>query len=60
MTSQHLGADRFIFVPDQDFSSESDIDWNKSVADIEKQLYEKYTLSKAEIDLIENIIKPMK
>lgn len=47
------------FVPVQDFTSASDIDWTKNVTEIDKQLYAKYKLSKEEIELIEKIIKPM-
>ena len=43
----------------QDFSSQSDIDWNQSISDIDKQLYKKYNLSEAEIAYIEKTIKPM-
>ena len=46
-------------VPLQDFTSNSDIDWNKSIAEIDKQLYAKYNLSKDEITFIEKKIKPM-
>lgn len=50
----------FQFVPLQDFTSESDIDWNQEVEDIDRQLYCKYGLDAAEIDFIERMIKPMK
>ena len=43
----------------QDFTNSSDIDWSKSVAEIDKQLYEKYGLEQSEIDFIESKIKPM-
>ncbi len=46
-------------VPLQDFTSNSDIDWNKSISDIDKQLYKKYGLSKEEIDFIETHVKEM-
>ena len=46
-------------VPKQDFTSNSDIDWSKSVAEIDKQLYKKYKLSEDEIAFIEEKIKPM-
>jgi superfamily II DNA or RNA helicase len=46
-------------VPLQDFTSKSDIDWSKSVAEIDKQLYAKYGLDKKEIDFIETHVKPM-
>lgn len=47
-------------VPLQDFTSNSDIDWSKSIEDIDKQLYRKYNLTQEEIDYIEKTIKPMK
>ena len=47
------------FVPVQDFTSKSDIDWTKSVSEIDKQLYKKYKLSGEEIKLVESIIKQM-
>jgi hypothetical protein len=46
-------------VPLQDFTRKSDIDWSKSIADIDKQLYRKYGLDKTEIDFIEKNVKPM-
>ena len=46
-------------VPLQDFSIDSDINWTKSIADIDKQLYKKYSLDKNEIDFIETHVKPM-
>ena len=57
--SQHATAKTFCFVPLQDFSATSDIDWTKSVSEIDKQLYEKYNLSAEEINFIESKIKPM-
>ena len=44
----------------QTFSSNSDIDWSKSIAEIDQQLYAKYGLSAAEINFIETTIKPMR
>lgn len=46
-------------VPLQDFTANSDIDWNKSVSEIDKQLYKKYGLSKDEIEFIETKVKEM-
>lgn len=46
-------------VPMQDFTEDSDIDWSKSVAEIDAQLYAKYNLSAEEIAFIESMIKPM-
>ena len=37
----------------------NDIDWSKSIPDIDKQLYKKYNLGKEEITFIEKMIKPM-
>ena len=59
LTSIHITKDSFIFVPLQDFTVNSDIDWSKSIADIDKQLYAKYGLSEEEIAFIEKMIKPM-
>ena len=47
------------FVPLQDFTENSDIDWSKSIPEIDAQLYQKYGLTKDEIDFIESMIKPM-
>lgn len=47
------------FVPLQDFTSESNIDWSVSVAEIDQQLYAKYGLDEREIRFIESMIKPM-
>ena len=58
-TTQHNPAATWRFVPIQDFSSSSDIDWSKPVSDIDSQLYSKYNLSDDEIEFIESHIKPM-
>lgn len=47
------------FVPVQDFTDRSDIDWNKSIKEIDMQLYKKYYLNQDEIDFIEDKIKEM-
>ena len=57
--TQHNSAKVWRFVPLQDFSSSSDIDWSKPVSDIDSQLYSKYGLSDEEIEFIEQSIKPM-
>ena len=46
-------------VPMQDFTDKSDIDWSKSVIEIDQQLYKKYNLNDSEIAFIESMIKPM-
>lgn len=47
------------FVPMQVFTAGSDIDWSKSVEEIDAQLYAKYNLSDEEKAFIESMIKPM-
>ena len=47
------------YVPLQDFTAHSDIDWNKSVAEIDQQLYRKYDLTADEIEFIETHVKEM-
>ena len=54
-----IRKERFIFVPMQEFTANSDIDWNKSIEGIDAQLYAKYNLSNEEIAFIESMIKPM-
>lgn len=51
--------DCFSFVPVQDFTANSDIDWSKSIPEIDQQLYRKYNLNQDEIDFIETHVKPM-
>lgn len=46
------------YLPDFDTIYDS-IDWSKSVAEIDKQLYKKYNLTQEEIDFIEKTVKPM-
>ncbi len=57
--TQDNSKETWRFVPLQDFTAQSDIDWSKSVAEIDQQLYKKYNLSQDEIDFIEKMIKPM-
>jgi site-specific DNA-methyltransferase (adenine-specific) len=59
LTSMNISRGNFRFVPMQDFTANSDIDWSQSVADIDRQLYEKYHLIDKEIAFIESMIKPM-
>lgn len=42
----------------QDFTANSDIGWNKTIADIDRQLYKKYNLDK-EVAFIESKGKAM-
>lgn len=57
--TMQVSRDVFRFIPMQDFTANSDIDWSKSVAEIDAQLYAKYNLSDEEISFIESMIKPM-
>ncbi len=47
------------YVPLQDFTSSSDIDWTKSVHEIDLQLYDKYGLTAEERNFIETNVKEM-
>lgn len=47
------------YVPLQNFDSESDIDWSKSIPEIDQRLYEKYDLNEKEINFIETHVKEM-
>lgn len=57
--TQHNPPEKWQYVPLQDFTSSSDIDWSQSVADIDQQLYAKYGLDEDEIDFIESHVKEM-
>ncbi len=57
--TQHNPASVWQYVPLQDFTSKSDIDWTKSVAEIDRQLYKKYALTTKEIAFIESHVKEM-
>ncbi len=57
--TQDNPKDTWSNVPMQDFTADSDIDWSKSIEEIDAQLYAKYNLSDEEIAFIESMIKPM-
>lgn len=57
--SQNLYQNVYSFVPLQDFTAASDIDWSLPIPQIDRQLYDKYKLSNPERDFIESMIKPM-
>ncbi len=57
--TQDNNTDVWKFVPLQDFTSNSDIDWSQSIPAIDRQLYAKYNLTDDEISFIEKMIKPM-
>ena len=57
MTSWILYRNWHANIPIQDFTDSSDIDWSKSISEIDQQLYRKYGLTDEEIGLIEDYIK---
>lgn len=73
--SQNVYQNVYQFVPLQDFTDNSDIDWSKSITnldqeanakyecktinEIDSQLYKKYNFTKEEVQFIESMIKPM-
>ena len=57
--TQHITPEKFAYVPLQDFTPASDIDWSKSIPEIDQQLYAKYGLDAAVIEFIETHVKPM-
>lgn len=57
--TQMNNKDVWKYVPLQDFTSSSDIDWSKSIHEIDLQLYKKYGLDENEIDFIETHVKEM-
>ena len=58
-SSQDATSKTFSYVPLENFEENSDIDWSKNISEIDKQLYEKYNLTKEEIGHIESKIKNM-
>ena len=58
-TTQDNPPEKWRFIPLQDFTSHSDVDWTQSIADIDRQLYAKYGLDDNEIDFIESHVKEM-
>lgn len=57
--TQAVTPGKWHFVPAQDFTENSDIDWSRSLSEIDQQLYRKYNLSQREIDFIETHVKEM-
>jgi len=57
--TQDNNKDVWKFVPIQDFTENSDIDWSQSIPEIDQQFYKKYNLSKEEIAFIEEKVQPM-
>ena len=57
--TQHNIQETWANVPLQNFTASSDIDWSKSIAEIDRQLYAKYKLEQNEIAFIETHVKAM-
>jgi len=57
--TQHNSRSTWTKVPLQDFTENSDIDWSQPVADIDRQLYQKYGLNEEETAFIESRVKAM-
>ena len=57
--TQDNNTDVWRYVPLQDFTSSSDIDWSKSIDKIDEQLFDKYGLTDEERAFIRRMIKPM-
>lgn len=55
--TQNITPGNFKYIPLQDFTAHSDIDWSQSIHDIDLQLYKKYSLTADEIDFIETHVK---
>ena len=57
--TQHNPKATWEYVPIQDFTASSDINWNQSISEIDNQLYTKYGLTEDEIAFIETMVKDM-
>ena len=57
--TQDITPEKCKYVPLQDFTTASDIDWSKSIPEIDRQLYAKYGLDASEIEFIETHVKEM-
>lgn len=58
--TQAITPEKWEYVPLQDFTPASDINWSKSIPEIDQQLYAKYGLDESEIAFIESHVKEMK
>ena len=59
MSGFGLSKNVLLFVPFQKFEDNSDIDWSKTIFEIDKLLYEKYYLDPNDVDFINNNVKEM-
>ena len=57
--TQHITSPKWKYVPLQNFTATSDIDWSQPIIGIDRQLYKKYELDETEITFIESHVKEM-
>ena len=57
--TQDNPPERWKYVPLQDFTPSSDIDWSKSITEIDEQLFDKYGLDEQERNFIRTKVKEM-
>lgn len=57
--SQDASSKTYRFIPLENFTNKSDIDWSKSIDEIDEQLFDKYGLSNEEKEHIKTSIKDM-
>ncbi len=57
--TQEITPEKWKYVPIQDFTHQSDINWDAPISSIDLQLYKKYELSQEEIAFIEKNVKEM-
>ncbi len=57
--SQDATSKTYKFIPLQNFTSKSDINWKNPISEIDKQLYKKYKLTNDQIRFIDTMIKSM-
>ena len=57
--TMQVSKEVFQFAPLQDFTEKSDINWSKSVKEIDEQLYKKYGLTEEEVKFVEGMVKEM-
>ncbi|MHC3983225.1 Eco57I restriction-modification methylase domain-containing protein [Weissella cibaria] len=57
--TQHNPKSTWAYVPLQNFTNESDIDWSATLADIDNQLFAKYHFDSEEINFIKDNVQPM-
>lgn len=57
--TQNNPKETWLYVPIQDFTDDSDLDWSQQIDELDMQLYRKYGLSSDEIEFIEKNVQPM-